>query len=160
MSALPTDDEADCPPDAALNDPRLSLIVESYQRLTGKPLIVEFDPLALWHAPCAILAHGTEEDPLFFYGNRCALNLFEMSSDEFVCMPSRRSAEPLAREARVALLEKVTKQGFVSGYSGMRITKSGTRLMITDVTIWNLVDAAGEYHGQAAAFMPPDKRKS
>ncbi|MDH2916795.1 MAG: MEKHLA domain-containing protein, partial [Gallionella sp.] len=58
-----------------------------------------------------------------------------------------------AQEARVRLLEKVSQQGYVDGYSGMRIAKSGRRFMITDTTVWNLLDEAGEYHGQAAVFV-------
>lgn len=141
------------------SDATLRLIVESYQRLTGKPLIpsVPSDAnalrAALWEAPRAIVAHGTEADPIFFYGNRAALQWFEMSEEEFARLPSRLSAEPMAQEARVKLLEKVTKQGYVDGYSGMRIAKSGRRFMITDTTVWNLLDDAGRYHGQAAVFV-------
>jgi hypothetical protein len=166
---------------------RLRLIVESYRRLTGKPLLdtsplpcrervgerVEaFDspdatpilafPLqggrddelrrALWEAPRAIVAHGTEADPVFFYGNRLALQLFEMDFGEFVRLLSRFSAEPLAREERARLLERVAQQGYVDGYSGMRIAKSGRRFMISDGTVWNLADEAGVLHGQAAVF--------
>ena len=142
-------------PSDALNDERLALIAGSYQRLTGKPLLGQtpFDPLALWNAPRAIVAHGTEDDPIFFYGNSMALQLFEMSFAEFMCLPSRLSAEPEGLAARVVLMEKVTRQGFIDGYSGMRIAKSGKRFMITDATVWNLVDEAGVYHGQAATFI-------
>ncbi len=71
-------------------------------------------------------------------------------------MPSRLSAEPMAQEARVKLLEKVTKQGYVDGYSGVRIAKSGRRFMITDTTVWNLLDDAGLLLGQAATFIAPE----
>jgi hypothetical protein len=107
----------------------------------------------MWEAPRAIVAHGTEVDPIFSYGNRLALQLFEMSEDEFTRLPSRLSAEPLAQEARVKLLEKVTQQGYIDGYSGMRIAKSGRRFMIMDATVWNLLDEAGVHHGQAAVFV-------
>jgi len=149
------------PSDPAL-DERLRLIVTSYQRLTGKPLIADVPPdaaglrLAVWNAPRAIVAHGTEDDPIFFYGNRLALQLFEMSFDEFRRLPSRLSAEPLAQDARVKLLEKVTRQGYVDGYSGMRIARSGRRFLITDTTVWNIVDERGVLHGQAAAFVAKD----
>ena len=63
---------------------------------------------AMWNAPRAIVAHGTEDDPVFFYGNRLALQLFKMSFDEFTRLPSRFSAEPLAREERSKLLQRVT----------------------------------------------------
>ena len=140
------------PPDAALQDTRLVLISESYQRLTGKLLFEAFDPQAMWNAPRAIVAHGTEADPVFFYANELALRLFEMNFAEFSRLPSRLSAEPEGLAARVVLMEKVTRQGFIDGYSGMRIASSGKRFMITDATVWNLVDEAGVYHGQAATF--------
>lgn len=138
----------------------MRLMVESYRRLTGKGLLAHVPDddaalrLAVWNAPCAIVAHGTEDDPIFFYGNRLALHLFEMSFEEFARLPSRLSAEPLAQEARMKLLDQVTRQGYVDGYSGMRIAKSGRRFMIADTTVWNLLDAAGIRHGQAAVFIP------
>ncbi|MFZ2160829.1 MAG: MEKHLA domain-containing protein [Sideroxyarcus sp.] len=107
----------------------------------------------VWNAPRAIVAHGTEADPIFFYGNRLALQLFEMSFEEFARLPSRLSAEPLAQEAREKLLAKVAQQGYVDNYSGMRIASSGRRFMITDCTVWNLADEQGGYHGQAAVFV-------
>lgn len=137
----------------------MRLIVASYQRLTGKALCDDIpsdtDGLrdTVWSAPRAIVAHGTEEDPRFFYGNRLALQLFEMGFDEFTRLPSRLSAEPLAQEARVRLLEKVAQQGYVDGYSGMRIAKSGKRFMIADTTVWNLSDEHGQHQGQAAVFV-------
>jgi hypothetical protein len=127
--------------------------------LTGKALIADVPSdivalrLALWNAPRAIVAHGTEDDPVFFYGNRLALQLFEMSFDEFTRLPSRFSAEPLAREERSKLLQRVTLQGFADNYSGMRIASSGKRFMIADGTVWNLADEQGDYHGQAAVFV-------
>jgi hypothetical protein len=139
-------------------DKRLRLIVDSYRRLTGKALIgnVSADNVvlrhAVWNAPRAIVAHGTEDDPVFFYGNRLALQLFEMNFGEFARLPSRLSAEPLAQESREKALAKVTQQGFVDGYSGARIASSGRRFMISNTTIWNLTDEAGVFHGQAAEF--------
>ncbi len=148
------------PSDVAPDD-RLRLIVESYQRLTGKSLLpddfsslqtAEALRLALWEAPFAIVAHGTEEEPIFFYGNRVALELFEMSFAEFMRLPSHLSAEPAAQESRERALKMVAQQGFVDGYSGVRISSSGKRFRILNTTIWNLADAAGGFHGQAATF--------
>ncbi len=148
------------PPSDPVLDERLRLIVSSYRRLTGKPLIddepSDIDALraALWNAPRAIVAHGTEADPVFFYGNRLALQLFEMSFAEFARLPSRLSAEPLAQQARDKLLAKVAQQGYVDNYSGVRIASSGRRFMIEDTTVWNLDDESGVQQGQAAVFVP------
>jgi MEKHLA domain len=146
------------PPAAALNDERVSLIAKSFRRLTGRPLldVVPDDARELakemWLWPRAIVAHGTEADPVFFYGNRLALQLFEMNFAEFTRLPSRLSAEAPVREERAKLLEQVASRGFVEDYAGMRIAKSGRRFVIENGTVWNLVDEAGVSHGQAATF--------
>ena len=149
-------------PSDGVPDERLSLIADSYRRLTGKVLVkaTAATPVELrrqlWEAPVAIVAHGTEPDPVFFYGNRHALECFGMSFGEFTRLPSRLSAEPMAQQAREKLLKQVTRNGYVAGYSGMRIAKDGSRFMITDATIWNLLDVQGGYHGQAAVFIRQD----
>jgi hypothetical protein len=149
------------PSDPAL-DAKLRLLVESYERLTGKALIDnaagDVAPLreALWHAPFAIVAHGTEADPIFFYGNEYALRCFEMEFDEFARLPSRLSAEPVNQAAREQALRKVAERGYIDGYSGMRIASSGRRFMIENCTIWNLADKNGDLHGQAAVFSVQD----
>lgn len=136
------------------DDPRLSLIAESHFRLLGRPLVdsARDSALALWAAPRVIVAHGTQEDPVFFYGNRLALQVFEMDFAAFAQLPSRYSAEPLARDERARLLERVTRDGFIDDYAGVRISATGKRFRIAQAVVWNLVDAAGACHGQAASF--------
>jgi hypothetical protein len=141
-------------PDAAVDPTRLALIIASFRRLTGRQLVPDAaDPAeALWRAPTAIVAHGVEPDPLFFYGNRLALAKFEMAFEDFVRMPSRLSAEPLLREERARLLDRVSREGFIEDYAGVRIAASGRRFRIEQATVWNLTDEAGTVRGQAAAF--------
>lgn len=133
---------------------RLALIAASHRRLTGRPLVPPArDPVqALWAAPRAIIAHGIEPDPIFFFGNRFALDRFEMTLEAFTEMPSRLSAEPVLREERQALLDRVTRDGFIDDYSGIRISATGRRFRIERATVWNLIDEDGAIHGQAAAF--------
>ena len=135
-------------------DPRLALIAGSYQRLLGQALLPPGGDLAesMWLAPRVIVAHGTEADPVFFYGNRMALTAFDMSFAEFTRLPSRFSAEPLAREERARLLARVSRDGYIDDYAGVRISASGQRFRIEQAVVWNLVDAAGKHHGQAATF--------
>lgn len=148
--------DIDLSPPEDLDELRVALIFESYQRLTGKPLLAtHFSPQAMWTAQRAIVAHGTESDPVFFYGNRTALELFEMTLDEFIRLPSRLSAEPLAQEARAVLMNEVTRMGYVDNYCGMRISSRGHRFLIQNGTVWNLIDASGVYRGQAATFITP-----
>jgi hypothetical protein len=40
----------------------------------------------------------------------------------------------------------------VDNYSGIRISASGRRFRIENATVWNLADAGGRIHGQAATF--------
>jgi MEKHLA domain-containing protein len=44
------------------------------------------------------------------------------------------------------------RNGFVTGYRGLRIAKSGRRFWIDDGIAWELIDSGGGYHGQAATF--------
>jgi len=137
-----------------IRDGRIALIDESYRRLTGRQLVQPQDDLALafWNAPRAIVAHGTEADPIFFYGNALALELFEMSADVFTRLPSRLSAEPMHRDERAELLDRVARDGFIDDYAGIRIAATGQRFRIEQAIVWNLIDAAGAVHGQAATF--------
>lgn len=137
---------------------RLALISDSYQRLTGRTLTGHTiaphtdTASALWSLPQVVLAHGTGDDPVFFYGNRQALQVFELTPEQLIRMPSRLSAEALLREEREALLQRVARHGFIDDYQGIRISASGQRFWIRQATVWNLLDAHGHLHGQAATF--------
>lgn len=140
--------------DGIPRDPRLELIAGSYARLLGQSLVSSQQDIAiaLWEAPRVIVAHGLEDDPVFFYGNRMALQAFEMDFASFARLPSRFSAEPLAREERARLLARVSRDGFIDDYAGVRISANGVRFRIDQAVVWNLVDDAGVVHGQAATF--------
>ena len=109
------------------SDERLMLLGASHHRLTGRPLVAAGGDLrrALWGASTVIVAHGTECDPVFFYGNQRALTLFEMDWASFVRLPSRLSAEPLLRDERARLLEQVARDGCITDYAGVRISSTG-----------------------------------
>ena len=133
------------------------LLIRSYRLRTGRNLL---DPALppreaahlLYHADFVVLSHDSAADPLFTYANLAAQARFEMPWREIVGMPSRLSAEPLAREARAQLLETVVRQGYIDSYSGVRSAKSGRRFMIENATVWNLGENFSEYLGQAATF--------
>lgn len=133
---------------------RIALIAESHLRLTGRELAAAGGDLAeaMWNLPAVVLAHGAEGDPLFFYGNRAALDLFEVAADDFIRMPSRLSAESVEREERAILLERVARNGFIDDYSGIRVSATGRRFRIEQAIVWNLADETGTIHGQAATF--------
>lgn len=134
------------------------LLAESFARWTGQSILPKMpndDALlarALYDAPFALVSHGTQADPIFRYANRTALLLWEMEWDEFTQLPSRRSAEPARdiQDERQQLLKRALESGFVDDYAGIRISKTGKRFEIQNTTLWNVMDAAGVRHGQAA----------
>ncbi len=107
---------------------------------------------SVFEAQFALVAHDTNSDPIFNYANRTALNLFEMTWEEFTALPSRLSAEPVHRDERARLMAQVREKGFISDYSGVRISKSGKRFRIHAATVFNLEDERGKPCGQAALF--------
>ncbi len=127
-------------------------LLESFRKLTGRDLIVPCDDPAetarrVFEAPFFVASHDGAEDPVLNYGNRCALELFEMNWDDFVKTPSRFTAEEPNREERQRLLEAVSEKGFIDDYSGVRISSKGKRFRILKATVWNLSG-----RGQAATF--------
>ena len=106
----------------------------------------------LFHAPFALVAHGTEADPVLNYGNATALALWEMTWAELTRTPSRLTAEAPDREERARLLAAVTARGYIDDYSGVRISRTGRRFRITRATVWNLLAEDGRPCGQAAMF--------
>jgi hypothetical protein len=135
-----------------------SLLARSYSQLVGAPLVSPDQALqdaARWlyeKAPFCVLAHDTEPDPTFIYGNRTAQACFEYTWDELTSLRSRLSAEEPEREERQRLLDLVRQYGFATGYRGLRIAKSGRRFWIENVTVWQLIDTDGVLHGQAAVY--------
>ncbi len=133
------------------------LLSDSHRHWTGRPLL-EMPAggvalaRALYEAPFVLVSHGTEADPLFNYANLSAQGLWELGWDDFVGMPSRRSAEVQARTDRSAALRSALNEGWLQGYTGIRIAAGGRRFRIFDGLIWNLRDLDGTMRGQAATF--------
>lgn len=130
-------------------DRRLVCLLESYQRFFGSQLCSASE---LFEAPFVVLAHGTEVPPILFYGNRLALRLWELDFETFTGMPSLKTAEPDERDARETLLAEVARQGYSTGYRGVRISSTGKRFEIQQATVWNLLDENEQRIGQAATF--------
>lgn len=133
------------------------LLLQSYRRLTGRDLLPPGLATAeaarrLYQASFVVLAHDTAADPRFTYANLTAQQLFAMPWRQIVGMPSRYSAEPLLREERQRLLERVARTGYIDDYQGVRIAASGQRFLVRQATVWNLSDESGRPQGQAASF--------
>ncbi|MCF3962923.1 MEKHLA domain-containing protein [Streptomyces fuscigenes] len=135
------------------------LLLSSHECLTGRPLCPpawsSYEEAAAWlyaRAPFGLLAHDTADDPVFVYANRTAQERFGYDWDTFTALPSRLSAAPTGQEDRDSFVRSVAERGYAEGYRGRRIASSGRPFWIEDVTMWNLVDAEGGHHGQAAVF--------
>ena len=98
-----------------------------------------------------VVSHDGAEDPVFNYASKAALDLWEMDWETFTSTPSRFSAEPDEREARAELLRRVTEDGYVDDYCGVRISSSGKRFEVRDAYVWNVYDGETRV-GQAALF--------
>jgi hypothetical protein len=135
----------------------IQILLRSFRHWTGAELITpatspEKIARLLYLAPFAVVSHGTQQDPIFNYGNAVALKLFELPWEEFTRLPSRQSAEPENREQRKEILERVTSDGYLTDYRGVRVSSTGKRFEISDAIIWNLLDGNGGLYGQAASF--------
>jgi hypothetical protein len=134
----------------------LTALLSSYERRLGRPLIISREPAArlsaLWSSPQVLVTHGLGSDPTFLYGNRRALELWEVSWEDFTSMKSRDSAELGEQAERERLLRQVEQDGFIPNYAGIRRSSSGRRFRIEDVTVWEIHDDSGRRLGQAAAF--------
>lgn len=132
-----------------------ALLIASYRHWTGRELVdagLAAAGRVLYEAPFVVASHGIQPDPVFNYGNRAALALFEAAWETFTALPSRLSAEPVARAERERLLARVHTHGFIDDYSGVRISTRGRRFRIARATVWNVIDAAGAPRGQAVMF--------
>ena len=132
------------------------ILMSSFERWSGRTLLnCTGSPneiaQALFEADFALVSHGIEADPIFNYGNRKALQLWELEWENFTSMPSRKSAQEVVQEERDRLLAETTAKGF-SHFSGIRISSSGKLFHIKDGIIWNLLDEENKYFGQAAIY--------
>ncbi|MGB1237833.1 MAG: MEKHLA domain-containing protein [Pseudomonadales bacterium] len=131
-------------------------VLASYQRYFGVPLMTDemgCDAVrCLFDAEFVLLSHRLADDPVFNYGNRAALSLFEFDWQGLTALPSRCSAEPVSRDERAALLARVARDGFIDDYSGVRISKKGKRFKIVGAKVWNVTDELDVCIGQAATF--------
>lgn len=139
-------------------------LIRSYRELTGKDLVSKdlalTNPEAaakeLFFSPRVIVSHGIQagpEGPILNYGNARALRAWKASWEELTSTASIYTADVDNREKRAEVMQKVTENGFVTDYSGIRIAFDKTKFRIEGVDIWNVVDNdSGLRIGQAATF--------
>ena len=133
------------------------LLLDSYRHWTGRELLArtgnaEEQARVLFTAPFVVVSHGTEADPILNYGNRIAMELFELDWAQLTRMPSRFTAEPLNQAERERMLAQAAAYGYLDDYRGVRISSSGRRFLVENALVWNVVDQTHKLHGQAATF--------
>jgi hypothetical protein len=143
------------------NEPRIvewsRRLLDSYRHWIGKELIGRTpdeiqQARQLFNAAFVVVSHGVETDPVLNYGNQAALELWELSWDQFIRTPSRLTAEADDRAERETMLESAKHNGYFRGYRGVRISSTGRRFLVEDALIWNVFDSVGCSIGQAATF--------
>ena len=132
-------------------------LLRSFYRVVGQALLPSLgdailDAQQLFAAPFVVLSHGVEADPILNYGNAVVLQLWEMTATQFCATPSWVTAEPMLREDRQSTLDTVARQGYITGYAGVRVSGTGRRFLIENVVLWNVSDDDGNPLGQAASF--------
>lgn len=132
-------------------------VAQAFRRATGRNL--PLDPAApgesAWFGDFALLTHRGGAEAVLNYGNLFAQALWACDWEDFTRLPSSATAPQGGREARAAMMDRVMREGFVSGYDGERVAADGRRFAIRDVTIWRLRDDAGDF-GVAAFFRRAD----
>ena len=132
-------------------------LLDSYAFWLKRELIdrsgdIEAQSERLFFAPFVLVSHAESEDPILNYGNRRALDLWEMTWAEFTRTPSRLTAEPMNRHERARMLQRTAVHGFTTDYRGVRVSRTGRRFLVERATVWNVVDGRGTKRGQAATF--------
>ena len=133
------------------------LLLDSYRHWLGKELIARHGSAVeqaqrLFECSFVVVSHGTQNDPILNYGNRTALTLWEMDWGQLTATPSRLTAEQVNQAERAEMLRRAESHGYIDDYRGIRISKTGKRFLVENAIVWNVVDAQGAKHGQAATF--------
>ncbi len=133
------------------------IILNSYHRFFNQQLIDRtgdkcIQSKNLFYAPMVVYSHDNQLDPIYNYSSEKGLIIWDMTWEQFSKTPSRTTTEPLLREERQQILRETATKGYITNYEGVRISRSGKKYKIFDITLWNLTDNLGQYCGQAATF--------
>jgi MEKHLA domain len=141
------------------------IILNSYEKLLKKPLITRknIDEITqaknLFSADFVVLSHNNNRNPIYNYGNKKALELWEIDWETLIKTPSKNTTESISQEEREALLKEANLKGYITNYGGVRVSSTGKRYYIKDIILWNLTDDNEQFCGQAATFSQWEKLK-
>ena len=122
------------------------------EKLLDGTLMVQEAAEALFKAPFVCASH--DADDVFNYGNQVALSLWGLSWEEFVGMPSTKSAQDddEVQSERRELLDQAAENGVIRNYSGVRQASDGRKFKVDGATVWTITDRDGNKIGQAVRF--------
>ncbi|KAG7374027.1 MEKHLA domain containing protein [Nitzschia inconspicua] len=138
-------------------DAWIQLSSDSLKKITGKSL---FDYMEGVTRPdqvhdnerYAVLSHGTQDDPIYCYFNKAALQQFQWTENEIYSLPSRYSAPDGAdRTSRQIDVEQAIQQDLKELKSVIRQTKHGDLFEMLNVLLWNVYDGKKRV-GQTALY--------
>jgi PAS domain-containing protein len=130
----------------------IGLMQASYRRWQGASTFSECSPAEVYAHADVVLSHAQADDPCFVYANAAAQRIWGYSWDQFLGMPSRLSAPPELRAVRNSLLAEGLRHGVVIAKDLVRITATGRRFRVAEVTLWNVCDEHDHIVGQAATY--------
>jgi len=153
-------------PSGRVKDPErwLRLCGNSLESLTGKTIMdymtnTNMTTLEEIHneEQYAFLSHGSQDDPIFCYFNKAALDMFQYDpGTEMYHLPSRYSAPSGAARASRQVTIDGTANSVDLGYYYLppviRQVKNGDLYEISDILLWNVLDDDGYLVGQAAIY--------
>ena len=131
-------------------------VVEAFARVTGGDFLAEAGinradlGRSVWDGNFALLTHDT--NAILTYGNRFALDLWEMDWETLVRTPSRLTAPEEDRAARAVIMAQVERDGFTRSYTGRRVSRTGRFFLIENATVFTLTDEEGAGFGTGAFF--------
>jgi hypothetical protein len=134
----------------------IARVVDAFARATGGDFGSEAGidradlGRAVWDGNFALLTHDT--NAILTYGNRFALDLWEMDWETLVQTPSRLTAPEEDRAARAIIMAQVERDGFTRSYTGRRVSRSGQFFRIENATVFTLRDEEGAGFGTGAFF--------
>lgn len=99
-----------------------------------------------------ILSHGTQPDPIYNYGNRASLILFDQTLENLCKTASRYSTVESLMEDREQLIQQINSVGHGTISNAIRTTTKGKLFVMETIWIWHVYHPDGRRIGLAALY--------
>ena len=85
-----------------------------------------------------ILSHGTQQDPIYNYGNKASLLLFDETLENLCQTPSRYSTVESLMQDREQLIQQIADVGYGTITNALRTTTRGKLFVMETIWIWHV----------------------